>query len=120
MKYVDGLINAHKSNSDFYDKELHGVSGVELLKRDERAESASWIYSLLVDRKTDFINHLQAHGIAVSQVHERNDKHSCFSDFLSPLPNLDEVIPKLISIPVGWWVSEDDRQYVVEIIKKGW
>jgi hypothetical protein len=25
-----------------------------------------------------------------------------------------------VSIPVGWWVSDEDREYIVETIKKGW
>jgi hypothetical protein len=26
----------------------------------------------------------------------------------------------LSSIPVGWWVTNEDREYIVEQIKKGW
>jgi hypothetical protein len=36
------------------------------------------------------------------------------------LPNLDSVIGKLVAIPVGWWVTEEDRQYIVDCIKQGW
>jgi dTDP-4-amino-4,6-dideoxygalactose transaminase len=60
------------------------------------------------------------HGIAVSQVHERNDKHTCVREFACNLPNLDKTIGKMVSIPVGWWVTPEDRQYIVETIKKGW
>jgi hypothetical protein len=27
---------------------------------------------------------------------------------------------KLTAIPVGWWVSKEEREYIVECIKKGW
>ena len=33
---------------------------------------------------------------------------------------LDKVTPKLISIPVGWWVTKEQREYIVDCIKKGW
>ena len=56
----------------------------------------------------------------VSQVHERNDVHSCVSEFKSSLPTLDEVTPKLVSIPVGWWVTDEQREYIVNCIKRGW
>jgi hypothetical protein len=26
----------------------------------------------------------------------------------------------LSSLPVGWWVTDEDREYIVEQIKKGW
>jgi hypothetical protein len=56
----------------------------------------------------------------VSQVHERNDKHSCVKEFKSDLPVLDATISKVVSIPVGWWVTEEERQYIVDCIKQGW
>ena len=59
-------------------------------------------------------------GIIVSQVHERNDIHSCVKEFKTSLPTLDKIIPQLISIPVGWWVGEDERNYIVDSIKEGW
>jgi dTDP-4-amino-4,6-dideoxygalactose transaminase len=83
-------------------------------------ESAFWIYSLLVERKGDFMKYMKECGIAVSQVHERNDIHTCVKDYRALLPNLDKTIGNVISIPIGWWVTEEDRKYIVDCIKKGW
>jgi hypothetical protein len=27
---------------------------------------------------------------------------------------------KIVSIPVGWWVTKEEREYIVDCIKKGW
>jgi hypothetical protein len=59
-------------------------------------------------------------NIVVSQVHERNDKHSCVREYKSSLPTLDKTISKVVSIPIGWWVTEEEREYIVNCIKKGW
>ena len=75
---------------------------------------------MLVDHKDEFMNHMKECGIMVSQVHERNDIHSCVKEFETHLPTLDRITPQLISIPVGWWVTKKDRQYIVDCIKKGW
>lgn len=120
LPFSHEIVQKHKSNANYYDKNLKDVNGITILERDSRMESAFWIYSLLVERKIDFMRHMKENGIMVSQVHERNDKHTCFSNFRSQLPSLDDIIPKLISIPVGWWVTDEDRQYIVETIKKGW
>ena len=56
----------------------------------------------------------------VSRVHERNDIHSCMSEFGTDLPNLDKLVKEMICIPVGWWVTPEDRQYIVDCIKDGW
>jgi len=114
------VIDKHISNGKYYDKELQGVDGVTLLDRDTRMESTYWIYSMLVERKQDFMDKMKECGIMVSQVHERNDIHSCVSEYSTHLPSLDKITPKLISIPVGWWVTEEDRKYIVDCIKSGW
>lgn len=121
LKDVDeNVIKIHKANAKYYDEELKDVDGVEILERDPRMDSAFWIYSMLVDRKQDFMDYMKECEIMVSQVHERNDIHTTVREFKTILPNLDKITPRLISIPVGWWVSKEDRQYIVDCIKKGW
>jgi dTDP-4-amino-4,6-dideoxygalactose transaminase len=120
LKHAEWIIDRHKSNAAFYDKELKDTLGVTLLERKAGHESSFWIYSMLVENRDSFMKHMKKHGITVSQVHERNDKHTCVKEYRSPLPTLDKTIGKVISIPVGWWVTEDDRQYIVDCIKKGW
>ena len=120
FKHLDSIVKKHRDNADFYDKELKDVDKVTLLERKYNHKSSFWIYSMLVDHKDEFMNHMKECGIMVSQVHERNDIHSCVKEFETHLPTLDRITPKLISIPVGWWVTKKDRQYIVDCIKKGW
>lgn len=121
LKDVDEkVIKIHKENGNYYDIELAGINGVTLLQRDSRMESSFWIYSMLVERKKDFMDYMKQCGIVVSQVHERNDIHSTVRQYKTLLPNLDKITPRLISIPVGWWVTKEEREYIVECIKRGW
>ena len=121
LKEVDeNVIKIHKSNGQYYDEHLKGAPGVTLIERDPRMDASYWIYSILVDKKQEFMDYMKKCGIVVSQVHERNDIHSCVREYKTLLPNLDMITPKLISIPVGWWVTEEDRKYIVDCIKKGW
>jgi len=120
LKHADELIKSHQSNAAYYDKHLKNVNGVTLLTRHEGHESAFWIYSMLVDDRDGFYKWMKKCGIVVSQVHERNDKHSCVKEFRSTLPTLDKTIGKIVSIPVGWWVTKEEREYIVDCIKTGW
>jgi len=120
FKHLDEILSKHKDNAAYYDKHLKNINGVTLLKREKGFESAFWIYTMLVDDREGFYKHMKECGITVSQVHERNDKHSCVSEFKSVLPNLDKTIGKVVNIPVGWWITESDREYIVDCIKKGW
>jgi dTDP-4-amino-4,6-dideoxygalactose transaminase len=120
LKHANNIIKKHQSNAAYYDQHLKDVNGVTLLTRHSDRESAFWIYSLLVEDRDKFMKHMKECNIIVSQVHERNDKHSCVREFKTALPTLDKIINKVVSIPVGWWVTEEEREYIVNCIKKGW
>ena len=117
FKHLDKIVRGHKRNAVYYDEHLKDVKGVTLLKREAGFESAFWIYTMLVDDRPSFYKHMEECGITVSQVHERNDKHSCMDEFKSELPNLDKTIGRIVNIPVGWWVTEEQTEYIVKCIK---
>ncbi len=121
LKEVEkNVLDKHKANACFYNKELKGVNGVTLLENKEEYDSAYWIYTIKVNKQQEFMKMMQDKGVMVSRVHERNDKHSCVSEYRSALPNLDKVVNEMICIPVGWWVTEEQREYIVQCIKEGW
>ena len=113
LKKVDELISTHKSNGKYYNDSLKNVDGVTLLYLIS-------LYTMKVNNRNDFMRMMNDKGIMVSRVHERNDRHTCVSEFISHLPTLDEVVEEMICIPVGWWVSKENREYIVDCIKQGW
>jgi dTDP-4-amino-4,6-dideoxygalactose transaminase len=120
LKEVDDIIIKHQENAKYYDNNLKDIDGLTLLERKEDRLSSFWIYSMLVDKRADFMEWMKECGIVVSQVHERNDRHSAMREYRSHLPTLDKTVRKIVSIPVGWWVTEEQREYIVDCIKKGW
>jgi len=107
-------------NANFYNNALSDVPGVTLLENKLDRQSTYWIYTIKVDRQTDFMNKMKHCNIMVSRVHERNDIHSCVSEYRCHLPNLDKLVKEMICIPVGWWITPENRQYIVDCIKSGW
>jgi len=120
LKYADHIVGSHQQNAHYYNEQLNGLNGITLLENDPRKQSAYWLYTMRVERRDDFMRYMLEHGIVTSRVHERNDKHSCVSEFKTNLPNVDLVTSDMICIPVGWWVSDENKQYIVETIKQGW
>lgn len=118
--HVANIIETHRANGKFYNHALANIDGVSLLKYEKDRESSYWIYTIRVQNRKEFIRKMAQCGIAVSQVHDRNDKHQCLQEFRSALPNTDEFCSDMICIPCGWWVSKEDREYIVDCIKKGW
>jgi dTDP-4-amino-4,6-dideoxygalactose transaminase len=120
LKHFDEIVGKHKSNAKFYDENLVNISGLNLLKREQGHDSAFWIYSMLVENRDGFYKWMDECKISVSQVHERNDKHTCVKEYRTALPTLDKTIGQIVSIPVGWWIKPEQREYIVSCIKKGW
>ena len=63
---------------------------------------------------------MEANGISASPLHHRSDTHSIFKESKCDLPNMDKWYNEFVHIPCGWWVSLEDREKIVETIKKGW
>lgn len=120
LKHANEIIGKHVNNANFYDSNLKEIPGLRLLDRHPGHESSFWIYSMLVENRSGFYRWMDECNISVSQVHERNDKHTCVKEYRSALPSLDRTIDNIVSIPVGWWIEKEQRDYIVDCIKKGW
>lgn len=117
---IDQNVNIHKNNASFYNEKLKNVSGVTLFDQPSNIESSYWIYTMKVQDRVNFIKHLKANEIEASQVHNRCDIHDCVSQYKSFLPGMDELESSYVCIPNGWWVTEENREHIVNVIKKGW
>ena len=115
----ENVVNKNIDNAWYYSREMCAgkVPGVTLLK--ETPGCSFWLYTMLVENQEGFMRMMDEKGIMVSRVHERNDKHSCVAKYKSSLPNLDAAVKKMICIPNGWWVSTEQREYIIDCIKQG-
>lgn len=111
------LIKINRDNGEYYDNNLKNIKGVKLMKNNSKCNSSYWLYTIRVDRKYDFMEYMKKEAIMVSQVHNRNDVNSCVEKYSEELPNIDKIEQDLVCIPVGWWVTKKDREYIVEKIK---
>jgi len=118
--HTSGVVEKHQANAKFYNDNLWNTSGVILPENESDRESSYWVYTIMVKDRENFIKKMKEKGIMTSQVHDRNDKHDCLKEFKIQLPGLDEIAKEMIAIPCGWWVTEDQRSYIVDCIKEGW
>ena len=117
---TEKLLQRNIDNANFYNKELADVKGVQLMECKPDRQSTYWIYTIKVENRDAFMDYMRDCNIMVSRVHERNDKHTCVKEYKTILPNLEKLVNEMICIPCGWWVTDEDREYIVNCIKKGW
>ena len=117
LNYVDKNIQKIIYNADYYNKHLSNLKNIQLLEVNNLSKPSWWIYTIKVRNRDHFISFAKSKNIMVSQVHKRNDYHSCVKDYKSYLPLLDELEKEYVSIPVGWWLTEFDLEKIVKMIK---
>jgi perosamine synthetase len=120
LGHMPAVIGRHAANGRWFDTALKGITGLGLCTWDDDAEPSYWFYTVLVERRDDFVRRLAEAGIATSLAHKRNYLHSVFASSRAPLPALDAFYPKMIHLPCGWWVDDADREYIAAVIREGW
>jgi dTDP-4-amino-4,6-dideoxygalactose transaminase len=120
LPHIDKLLEKNRTNYNYLYNNLLNVKDVTLLENKTDRVTSAWLFTMKVIRKNTFIDKMKEHGIATSQVHNRNDINSCVDEFKCNLPNIDQLEKELICIPVGWWLSEEDLDYMITKIKAGW
>jgi len=120
LLHADFIVNSNKSNGQYYNKNLKNVSGIKLIKELDHVDPAYWLYSLHAERRDDLMRYLAENGVKSSRVHERNDLHTCTQQYKSHLPGVDKAVKTMLCIPVGYWVDQESKEYIVDLIKKGW
>lgn len=120
MRFIRSVLDTYVTNGKYYDEALKGITGLDLIPYYNNTEPSYWLYTMKVDRRDDFIKMMTDNGILASPLHHRNDLHSIFAESKRELPNMDEFYKKLVHIPCGWWISNEDREYIANTIKKGW
>lgn len=120
LENIEELVQKYIDNGKYLDQNLTGVEGVELIRYYPDTEPSYWLYTLKVENRDAFIKKMEDNGIMASELHKRNDLHTYLNDFPAELPNLDIFYSKMVHLPCGWWVTKDDCDKIIELIKEGW
>ena len=114
------LVLKHQANSMVYDQQLKDITGLKVLQRTKNHESSCWLYTMLVERRAEFMLKMLENGIEAKPVHKRNDQYKCVDYLKQPLPRLDSVYDSIVHIPVGWWLTADEQNHIINTIRSGW
>ena len=116
LPYARESVKTHRKNSKFL---IDNISNKDIITPAWDEDCSYWIFSLHVlnSRKDEFMRYMSDNSISVSPVHYRNDDYDCTSKFKEfSLPGVDSFSETQVCIPNGWWLSENDLNYIVEKI----
>lgn len=110
----------NRQNAQKYCEEFKDLVFADVLPFDYN--SSYWLFSLVLKdeySRDEFIEYLKTNNIESSPVHYRNDEYSSTIHFKeNNLPGTNYFCKNQINIPVGWWITNDEREYIIKIIKE--
>src|SRR5690606_24404523 len=91
-------------------------SFIKTLKATYELEASHWVYTVRLDaEKVDkhwLLQELNNEGIGAGLVHVPNQGYTCFDSYYRTLPGVTTFSREQLSLPVGWWLSEDDIRHI--------
>lgn len=119
LSVINTVLDRHIQNGKFFDSILPTIPGIEVARCENIAQPSYWLYTLLSKHSLDLEKALNSAGVFASKLHRPNNLHSIFTSSRRKLPGLDKFYSSLLHIPCGWWVSDEDRERIVDIMRKG-
>lgn len=93
-------------------QELHAAtakaSDFRPVRPIQGAVPSYWVFLLLAKNRDRLQQHLLAHGIKTTQLHQRNDVYSGFHAERRALRGTDQLMDQVLALPCGWWLTDDD------------
>jgi perosamine synthetase len=119
LETIDTRIDRHIDNGRFFDKTISTIPGLAVTRIEPEAIPSYWLYTVLSDNSHDIERRLVEAGVSASKLHRPNHLHSVFAPMRRQMPGLDTYYRRLIHIPCGWWVTDEDRVRIVDLLSKG-
>lgn len=117
--HIDEILAKHRDNAKFYYEAFNNILTIKCAPENEKGKSSFWLFTIHVNNRDELMKKLNEEGIMSSKVHARNDVHSMFRDFYDEkLPGVESFNRTHLCIPVGWWVTKDDREHIAETVIK--
>jgi perosamine synthetase len=117
LRYYDRVIEHRKTLFKIFKSRLGKNKAIKVI---DGKRNVYWLLTVLVDRRDDFARLMYVNGIEVNIVQVRNDLYRIFGGKRVDLPVLNRIEDKYVSLPIGMHVSEDEVNYICDIIEKGW
>jgi len=114
IRYANWIVKKTRQNASYFHAQLQDIETIRMAPFD--AGCSYWFFPLLVTRRIDFVEHLDAAGIDASEVHSRNDFKHVFPSG-KELFGLEEFSLRQVNIPCGWWLNSIDCQRIIEAVR---
>ncbi|MCR5332957.1 MAG: DegT/DnrJ/EryC1/StrS family aminotransferase [Bacilli bacterium] len=119
FNHVKEILKAQRDNAKYYYEAFKGHDNIICCPENPDGKSSFWLFTIHLKNRDEVMAKMKEEGIMTSKVHARNDTHSMFKDSYDPnLPGVESFNRTHLCIPVGWWVTKEDRERIASLIIK--
>jgi perosamine synthetase len=98
-------------------EQLGNLSRLRQIVTPDGDEPAYWAFLTLAERRDELLAGLKVRGIHSSRLHYRNDEYSGFFSERRNLYGTNQFSQQLLALPCGWWVTDDQLNYLVQAVR---
>lgn len=110
----------HRETARRYCEGLRNLAGIRLLEERPDRESSNWIFTILVERREQFVRAMKERGIPTSVVHQRIDRNRLFGGLRNDLDGQAVFDARQIALPIHVGLTDGDVDRVIDAIRGGW
>lgn len=112
---VQNAIKHAQENADHYLRTIKN-DFVKLLPHKTYSWSSTWLFSILVDNRDNFIRYMAENGIESNGIHRANHTLTCCRPYYQNLSNYETIKESYTCIPVGVHLTWDDIKHIVKTV----
>lgn len=121
LEKINHITKSRVAHADYFDKNLSSVSQIIVPKRDTNIYQVYHIYSICCERRDELQNYLKENGVD-AKVHYPIPMHLQFAaSYLGytkgDFPIAERVANSTISLPVHEFISREQQDHVINLIK---
>ena len=117
---MNDVLAKHRKNAATLNSLLENHPRIQLLSLAKNSTSSFWVFTLRLKasevQRDQVMENLNAKGIGAGLVHLPNNRYSAFNEFRKELPNTELFASTQISLPCGWWLSDDDMEIIASTL----
>ena len=116
LKTFENIISRRKANADFYNKSLSKY--VQIPESSTDRSDVYYTYTIKTESRDQLRDYLNSQGIETKIQHpELMSNQPAYKSSLSSTPEADQLIKKILCIPVHEKLTKKELDYVVKCIQ---
>ena len=115
LKYLDEDNARRRQIADLYDSAFRDNGLISPIAHDRKITSSRHLYQILVDRRNDFIKHMEDRGISCGMHYKPNNEFELYREFDGESLSMTRALSrKIVSLPMHLYLTDDEVKYIVD------